>query len=55
MTRSGLCFLVFILCFCIFCYGCTFVFFVVFNLVFSAKTLTGKNVSEMTCFMSGEP
>jgi len=53
-TKPGFSFFWLILCFSIFCYGCVFDF-VVFVSVFQhqAKRLAGKNVSEMTHFVSG--
>jgi len=51
----ALVFLVFIFCSSIFCYGFTFAF-VVLDLVFQyyAKRLAGKNISEMSYFVSDE-
>jgi len=49
----GCSFTAFILCCCIFCYGCM-LFFIVLDLVFQylAKRLAGRNVSKMTYFVS---
>jgi len=45
---------VLILCCSIFCYECMFAFVVfVFVFRYQAKRLAGKNVSEMTYFVSG--
>ena len=43
-----------VLCYSVFCYGCVFAFDsldVVFH--YNAKRLAGKNVSELTYFVSG--
>jgi len=50
----ALVFLAFIICCNIFCYGCMFAFVVSLSVFqYYAKRLAGKNVFEMTCFVSG--